>query len=199
MAEVNTTDIRVELIEHKAGRRVAELQFKIERVQQAPLELPPPPVIDTALIGRIEALGIQRREAEDLFASQDDVFLRATLALVEARVKDTSLPKVGSPAAFFRSALRDRYAAAQPKQRNGGELTQARQVSGAEPPADPAIEQARKAALKAFDSQAPDQQEGQLATFLAANPAFASFARKNPRGKIVRQALADWLRQRPEG
>jgi hypothetical protein len=33
-----------------------------------------------------------------------------------------------------------------------------------------------------------------LRQFLDANPAFASYSHKTPNGKLVRQALAEWLR-----
>lgn len=108
--EVNTTDIRVELIEHKTGRRITHLQFRIERAAQGALELPPPPVIDTKTIDRIRELGINPREAEDLFASHDDRLVRETLDWVRDRIASTTMPRVESPAALFRSALRGRYA-----------------------------------------------------------------------------------------
>lgn len=108
--EVNTTDIRVELIEHKTGRRITHLQFRIERAAQGALELPPPPVIDTKTIDRIRELGINPREAEDIFASHDDRLVRETLDWVRDRMASTTMPRVESPAALFRSALRGRYA-----------------------------------------------------------------------------------------
>jgi hypothetical protein len=113
--EVNTTDIRVELIEHKTGRRITHLQFKIDRAAQGALELPPPPVIDTKTIDRIRDLGINPREAEDLFASHDDRLVRETLDWVRDRMENTTMPRVESPAALFRSALRGRYADSKPK------------------------------------------------------------------------------------
>lgn len=108
--EVNTTDIRVELIEHKTGRRITHLQFQIERAAQGALELPPPPVIDTKTIDRIRELGINPREAEDIFASHDDRLVRDTLDWVRDRVASTTMPRVESSAALFRAALRGRYA-----------------------------------------------------------------------------------------
>lgn len=76
--------------------------------------LPPPPVIDSSLLDRITALGISKTEAEDIFALQPEMTLRATLTLVEDRVKNAKLPALDSPAAFFKSALRHGYAAKKP-------------------------------------------------------------------------------------
>jgi hypothetical protein len=112
--EVNTTDIRVELIEHKNGRRITHLQFKIERVAQGSLELPPPPVIDTKTVDRIRELGMHQREAEDIFASNDEHLVRATLDWVLDRMTNKALPPVEAPAALFRSALRGRYVIQKP-------------------------------------------------------------------------------------
>jgi len=108
--EVNTTDIRVELIEHKTGRKITHLQFQIERAAQGVLELPPPPVIDTKTIERIQELGINPREAEDIFASHDDRLVKETLDWVRDRMANVTMPRVESPAALFRAALRGRYA-----------------------------------------------------------------------------------------
>ncbi|NVO05896.1 MAG: replication initiation protein [Rhodoferax sp.] len=111
IAEVNLTDIRVILLETKNGRRITHLQFRIERVEQGALELPPQPVVDSKTIDRIRELGIHVREAEDLFASHDTHLVRATLDWVRDRMASKTLPRVESQAALFRSALRGRYAA----------------------------------------------------------------------------------------
>ncbi len=115
IAEINAiAKIHVELLEHKKGRKVLEIQFAIMISAQTSLDLPPPPVIDSSLLDRITALGISKTEAEDIFALQPEMTLRATLTLVEDRVKNAKLPALDSPAAFFKSALRHGYAAKKP-------------------------------------------------------------------------------------
>jgi hypothetical protein len=197
IAEVCTTDIQVEMIEHKAGRRVVELQFKVERASQGTLELPPPPVIDTQVIARITSLGIHDREAGDIFASNEEGYLRATLDLVEVRAADQKLPPLGSPAAFFRTALRSRFADGQ-KQRVLAKPASPEKPAIVEPPIDPVISKARKTALKIYDASPDVERQAQLEIFLSENPAFVVFVRKSPSSRVVREALGQWLAEKSQ-
>lgn len=192
LAEINITDIQVELIEHKNGRRVVGLQFRVERKAQGALELPPPSAIDTQVIGRIAALGILQREAADIFAGHDESYLKATLDLVEARATDRKLPPLGSPAAFFRTALRGRFAEAQ-RQRAVARSVPAEKSAIAEKTIDQAMARAKEAVLTRFDAQPDDQKQTILERFVQSNPAFAQYTRKAPASRIVREALARWL------
>jgi hypothetical protein len=111
VAEINmVTDINVELIEHTQGRKVVALQFRVEQAQQGSLSFPAPPVIDSALLARIMALGISQEEASNLLATHDEPKLTANLVLVEERLHSADKPKVDSPAAYFKQALRKGYA-----------------------------------------------------------------------------------------
>ena len=192
IAEVCTTDIQVEMLEHKAGRRVVELQFKVERASQGTLELPPPPIIDTQVISRITSLGVHDREAGDIFASNDESYLKATLDLVEARAADQKLPPLGSPAAFFRTALRSRFADGQ-KQRALAKPASIEKPAIVEPSIDPMVSKARKTALKTYDALPDAERQAQLDIFLSGNPAFVVFVRKSPSSRVVREALGQWL------
>lgn len=111
VAEINmVTDIHIELIEHTHGRKVIALQFRVEQAQQASLNFPAPPVIDSALLARIMALGIGQEEASNLLATNDEDKLNANLTLVEERIGSPDRPKVDSPAAYFKHALRKGFA-----------------------------------------------------------------------------------------
>ena len=111
IAEINAvTDIDVELIEHKIGRKVAELQFAVHLKDQRALDLPMPPIVDSELIARIAKLGFSAKDAADISVSVDEDFLRATLRLVEERMRKKDIPELDSPAAYFRSALRNKWA-----------------------------------------------------------------------------------------
>ncbi|MBK4737974.1 replication initiation protein [Noviherbaspirillum pedocola] len=111
ITEINmVTDINVELIEHKQGRRVASLQFKVTPAQQESLALSAPPVIDGELVKRMMALGLSQEDACNLLATTEDGKLRATLDLTEARLRNPKAAKVTSPAGYFKQALRDGYA-----------------------------------------------------------------------------------------
>lgn len=109
--EINMlTDINIELIVHKQGRRVVSLQFHVTPAQQQSLAFPLPPVIDAELIQRMLALGISQDDACNILAATEDGKLRATLELTENRVKNPNAAKIGSPAGYFKQALRDGYA-----------------------------------------------------------------------------------------
>lgn len=111
ISEINmVTDINVELIEHKQGRRVASLQFRVEPSQQESLALSAPPVIDGALVQRMMALGLAQDDACNIMATTEDAKLRATLDLVESRMKNPKAAQLSSPAGYFKQALRDGYA-----------------------------------------------------------------------------------------
>lgn len=107
--DVNSTDIRVELIEIKKGRQISELQFI---VTSAPKELTAKmseSEEETKLIHRLLALGFSSRQSLELIGTGPTEHFLATLELVEQRLKDDSLQKLKSPAAFFRKALKDDY------------------------------------------------------------------------------------------
>ncbi len=76
ISEINAvTDIEVELVEHKQGRKVVDLQFRIRLNEQPALDLPAPPLIDAAMIERLMQLGIAQEEATAIFVSHDDATL----------------------------------------------------------------------------------------------------------------------------
>ena len=197
LAEIAATDIEVEMIEHKSGRRVSELQFKVFPRAQASLELPAPPVIDTALIARVQSLGIHSREAQDLFASNEDAYLRRTLDLVEERVRDPKLPSISSPAAYLRSALRGRYAdlkaikpqrIALPPPRV--DITTATQDQNSVASAE---REAIDVALAIFDAKSDSEREDLMRAFLAESSYLNALAKKSKKSPVVRQALGQWL------
>jgi hypothetical protein len=113
VAEINmVTDINVELVEHKQGRRVAGLQFKVTPAQQSSLMFPAPPIIDGELVQRMMALGISQEDACDILATTEDAKLRATLDLTEKRINNPKASAIESPGGYFKLALRDGYASA---------------------------------------------------------------------------------------
>ncbi len=108
IAEINTlTDINIELVEHKNGRRVEKLQFRVQQNQQSKLEFPAPPVIDMELVSRIMKLGLSQTDATDLIAQHSDDSVRAAVARVEARMESKALSPLEAPAGYFRWALQD--------------------------------------------------------------------------------------------
>jgi hypothetical protein len=116
LAEIDALceDFSIELIEHKRGRKIEEIQFRVmPKVQQRLGEIPNAErnVFDLALVGRLIALGIKQEEAQDLYATTDEGQLRATLDHVDQRLRSPTMPELKSPAAYFKDALKKGYAA----------------------------------------------------------------------------------------
>lgn len=193
--EVNTTDIRVELIEHKAGRRITHLQFRIDRAAQGALELPPPPVIDTKTIDRIRELGINPREAEDIFASHDDRLVRETLDWVRDRMASTTMPRVESPAALFRSALRGRYADSKAKPARRTLPTSVEGVQGAIESKQEQSEPEAGHAMAKFEALPPADRARLLERFAETlkGPLKKTYDTQGMGSPMIRGSLAGWL------
>lgn len=106
-------DFRMEVVEHKRGRKVEELQFRVLPKPQASLDGMKDPsknVFDLQLVERIVAIGIKRSDAQDLYAVTDEGVLRVAVEHVEQRMKSQTLPELKSPAAYLRDALKKQYA-----------------------------------------------------------------------------------------
>ena len=106
-------EFRLEVVEHKRGRKVEELQFRVVPKPQASLT----GLLDTAknvfdleLVERVIAIGYKRGDAQDLYAITDEGVLRAAVEHVEQRMKSSNLPPLKSPAAYLRDALKKQYA-----------------------------------------------------------------------------------------
>ena len=117
VSEVNSvTDLVVELIEHKDGRRVSELQFQVAKKPQTQLPLSDTNVLNMELVARLMKLGLSQQDVEQIYSHQEESRIQAALEVVEQRVGAKGLPAVGSPAAYFKDALRNRYAAVKDKE-----------------------------------------------------------------------------------
>ena len=117
LAELDTLsqDFRMEIVEHKRGRKVEELQFRVIPKPQASLDGMHDPArnrFDLQLVERVEALGLKCGDAQDLYAITDEGVLRAAVDHVEQRMKSPGLPPLKSPAAYLRDALKKQYAGA---------------------------------------------------------------------------------------
>ncbi|MBL8349679.1 MAG: replication initiation protein [Burkholderiaceae bacterium] len=108
-------DFRMEVVEHKRGRKVEELQFRVCPKPQPSLEglrESARNVFDLELVERVIALGFRRSDAQDLYATTDEGVLRAAVDHVEQRTKNSALPPLKSTAAYLRDALKKQYAGA---------------------------------------------------------------------------------------
>ena len=106
-------DFRMEVVEHKRGRKVEELQFRVVAKPQASLEGMKDSaknVFDLELVERVIAVGFKRPDAQDLYAVTDEGVLRAAIDHLEQRMKNQTLPPLKSPPAYLRDALKKQYA-----------------------------------------------------------------------------------------
>lgn len=111
IAEVNEiSEINVELIEHKIGRRIEEIQFRVTKKVSVADTNKLDSKIDAAVLESIMSFGIAQGEARNLYFSHEIAFLRKTILLVENRMLDVKAPTLTSPAAFFKNALKKEYA-----------------------------------------------------------------------------------------
>jgi hypothetical protein len=115
LAELGTLceDFRLEVVEHKRGRKVEELQFRVlpkPQVSLAGLRGSAKNVFDLQLVERVVSIGFKRGEAQDLYAMTDEGALRAAVEHVEQRMKNAELPVLNSPPAYLRDALKKQYA-----------------------------------------------------------------------------------------
>lgn len=116
LAEIDALcdDFSLELIEHKRGRKIEEIQFRVcPKLQQRldDIHAAHRNVFDLELVGRlIAAAGLKQDEAQDLYATTDEGLIRATLDHLDQRQRSATMPALKSPAAYFKDALKKGYA-----------------------------------------------------------------------------------------
>lgn len=189
IAEVNgLTDIDVELIEHKNGKRVLDLQFKVTKKTQSTLDLPGPPVIDTAIIGEMVDMGLHRKEAEEMFATHSEVEIKSALLYTQTRA--LSAPELQSPAAYFKKALRDKYATAKPTKKTQVIRTPVVNIEVN----DPESASRQELALADYDALPSEEKDLRWNAFLDDNPGAAkAYGGSRRAGLVARKTFGVWL------
>ncbi len=107
IAEINAiTDIEIELIEHKQGRFVDMLQFRIQSKKQSvlPLSHPPQPV-DLGLIALAQRLGVPDEAAETLAHEHGETALRSGLEALQRRLASAFPEPLRDPLRYLRSLM----------------------------------------------------------------------------------------------
>jgi hypothetical protein len=110
IAEINTeSNLTVALVETKSGRSIATIRFDIVRkhVDSEVIENGP----DLELLGELIKLGVMQSEAKKLLKQYTAEQLRSTLEYTRKRQADKRGDKLANPAAYFRHALANGYAA----------------------------------------------------------------------------------------
>lgn len=204
IAEVNAmTDIEVTLIEHKNGRRIEQIQFKVARKENPFIAWSDASSgtgtidIDMDLLNNIVAFGIKPKQAKIWCEENNEAFLRKTVALVRQREAAVGLPKLGSAAAYFRTALRDRHAD-QPE-KAPGKPPALPQSALALPPTATEIAQVDRIRMAdgAYREMSVEDQETTREQFIKATPV-VSYAREVKRhglgrSQAAKAAFCEWL------
>jgi hypothetical protein len=109
VAEINAeTDLEVDLIEHKQGRVITEVQFAVRKKRQAatPRAVSNEPV-DATLVLRAETLGIREIKLEGLIKEFGDERVRAQIEVLERRAANKTLRTIDNAFSYLRSLLRN--------------------------------------------------------------------------------------------
>ena len=106
--EINReTDLDIQLIEHKQGRTITDVQFTVRRKRQAPLTrtLTSEPA-DANLVLRAESLGVREMKLEGLIKEFGEARVREKVDVLERRIANSSLRGVENAYSYLRSLLR---------------------------------------------------------------------------------------------
>lgn len=109
IAEINAeTDLDIDLVEHKQGRVITEVQFAVRKKRQAiaPRQLAGEPV-DATLVLRAETLGIREIKLEGLIKEFGDERVRMQIEVLERRAANKSLRSIDNAFSYLRSLLRN--------------------------------------------------------------------------------------------
>lgn len=107
VAEINQeTDLEIELIEHRHGRVVSEVQFAVRRRPRTNMLVDSPAPVDANLVMRAETLGIREIKLDGLIKEFGDNAVRAKLDLLERRAANSTLRAVDNAYSYLRSLLR---------------------------------------------------------------------------------------------
>ena len=107
--EINAeTDLQIEMIEHKQGRSVFEVQFAVrkKRVAVKLVEQEQMGPVDADLVLSAQALGISEMKIEGLIKEFGEKAVNEKLVVLKQRLENDGLKKVENSFAYLRSLLR---------------------------------------------------------------------------------------------
>ena len=131
------TDLEVELVEHRQGRAVAEVQFAVRRKRlPARPRHPQGDPVDANLVLRAESLGIREAKLDGLVREFGDAQVRLQVDALERRAANGRLKGIDNAYSYLRSLLRNDGAEPAEGASKASDPAPAR----VEPPARPAAE-----------------------------------------------------------
>lgn len=109
VAEINAeTDLDIDLIEHKQGRVITEVQFAVRKKRQAAAARPASSEpVDATLVLRAETLGIREIKLEGLIKEFGDERVRSQIDVLERRAANKTLRTIDNAFSYLRSLLRN--------------------------------------------------------------------------------------------
>lgn len=106
------TDLEIELIEHKTGRMVTEVQFSVRRKRELRSRMRVAGPVDASLVLRAESLGIREIKLDALVTEFGADLVREKLALLEQRAARNERDAINNAYAYLRASLRNEGLAA---------------------------------------------------------------------------------------
>jgi hypothetical protein len=113
--EVNThAEFTIDLIEHREGQRVAELQFAVVAKPAKQGEPSEAPHYDGALLERVIRIGLTQEKAKSVCETYSPLDIERAATYVEKRVASRNAPPIESKPAYFLHALKQKYREPEP-------------------------------------------------------------------------------------
>lgn len=203
--EINrVTDIRLELIEFKKGRKVEQLQFIVSQAHAPAIPLSPK---NELLIAALTQLGMSVEQATLLATEFSSDVIHRNLKLCRDRIGNTSLEPLRSVYAYVRSALNDDYAAntakanltvtdveAKPVRASKARTKEEAKVKTKEPSsaATPSSSE-QDDFFKAFNQLNEDDRDVVLSMLLEERPLMATI---KPGGAAFKGMVTGWIKQK---
>jgi hypothetical protein len=194
IAEINeVSDHTVELVEHKIGRSVSELQFKIARKESTEKEGD----INAELVQTVVKYGVLLTEARKMVRTYGAARVKQAVAYTRARLTKKNAPALDNIAAYFRKAVTEDWGKGMEGQAAAQQEQPASKTSGARTAAEARekyVEARLPQASSYFGELAPDEQTtliGQYNDQCAAND-LRLHAGKKPT-KLAQSSFFRWL------
>jgi hypothetical protein len=208
--QVNTHEQRFKVVPHvnKRGRKIDKLWFVLEPQDQSQLPLDgTPAIVGEELLKRLRDIGLTDAEVTQHAMMYEEEYLLAQADYLDKRMKKKNADPVGSPKAFFQSAVEGNYAEAP---RHPAQRAESRAEPAPKPKAlgkadatkklNSLREEWKRAKMEAirtsFASEIPDRRKAIVDSMLERlqkTPAIATSYRKNGISTMVEAAVVNLL------